>query len=67
MSADFTQSIVLITSQDLDNPNFGTGFVIHRREGESFVATCAHVMHKVGGCEQASIYGHAARQIASMN
>lgn len=65
MDADFAQSIVLITSQDLDNRNFGTGFVVHRHEQETVIVTCAHVINKVGGCEQVSIYGHTAKQIAS--
>ena len=62
---DFTKSIVLITSQDLENRNFGTGFVVHRQAQETFVITCAHVIRKVGGPEQISIYGHAATQRAS--
>lgn len=65
MDTDFAQSIVLITSKDLDNRNFGTGFVVHRHKQETFIITCAHVMNKVGGFEQVSIYGHTAKQIAS--
>lgn len=40
-------SVVLITSVDKDNPNFGTGFTIDQNGGYSYILTCAHVVRKV--------------------
>ncbi len=37
-------SILLITSVESDNPGFGTGFIIHKAEGYTYILTCAHVV-----------------------
>ena len=43
--ADWKDSIVLLTSEDPDNPGFGTGFVFRRDgSGRSFLLTCLHVV-----------------------
>ncbi len=44
-------SLVLITSDDQNNSNFGTGFVIDQHEGYSYILTCAHVVRDVKGKE----------------
>ncbi len=60
-----TDSILLITSRNLDNINFGTGFVIYHNHQECYILTCAHVVKDVGGAENISISGQTARLIAS--
>jgi hypothetical protein len=43
--AEGKDSIVLLTSEDPDNPGFGTGFVFRRDgSGRSFLLTCLHVV-----------------------
>jgi Trypsin-like peptidase domain len=37
-------SLVLISSIDQDNKNFGTGFIIDQHDGNSYILTCAHVV-----------------------
>lgn len=44
-------SIVFITSDDQNNPYFGTGFVIDQHDGYSYILTCAHVIRNVKGKE----------------
>lgn len=65
MGIDFTKSVVLITSQDLNNGGSGTGFVIHRDAQATYLLTCAHVVRSVGGVDQVSLYGQAAAVIVS--
>jgi hypothetical protein len=65
MSSDFTKSIVLITSQDLNNGGSGTGFVIHRDAQATYLLTCAHVVSSVGGVDKVSLYGQPAAVIVS--
>ena len=47
MKTGFEDAIVLITSQNEGDQNFGTGFVIHRETGVSYILTCAHVVREV--------------------
>jgi Trypsin-like peptidase domain len=42
------RSLVLITSVDQDNKNFGTGFIIDQYEGYNYILTCAHVVRNAG-------------------
>lgn len=64
MDTDFTQSILLITSQDEDNHAHGTGFAVYRDSQGTYVVTCAHVVDDLGGIEQIGIYGQPAEVIA---
>ncbi len=64
MQTDFTQSIVLMTSQDSNNHSMGTGFVVHRDGQGTYLVTCAHVVESVGGTDQVSLHGHQAEVIA---
>src|SRR6266700_4959162 len=41
--------LVLISSVDPLNKNFGTGFVIDQHDGYSFILTCAHVVRNAWG------------------
>lgn len=45
---DTSNAVVLITSSNPKNSNFGTGFVVHKQGSESFIVTCAHVINDVG-------------------
>lgn len=49
MSSNLDVSVTLITSESSENPDFGSGFVIHQEGGTSFILTCAHVVRDVGG------------------
>ena len=51
MELEYKSSVVLITSVDRDNPNFGTGFVIDQNSGYSYILTCAHVVRNAKGKE----------------
>src|SRR6266567_4304871 len=42
------RSLVLISSVDQDNKNFGTGFIIDQYEGYNYILTCAHVVRNAG-------------------
>lgn len=41
-------SLVLISSVDQNNKNFGTGFIIDQYDGYNYVLTCAHVVRNAG-------------------
>jgi len=56
--------IVLVTSNDENNHNFGTGFLIHRDEQHSYVLTCTHVIRDVNGFERVNIDNIPATVIA---
>jgi hypothetical protein len=45
---DWLDSVVLVTSNDPEIHDFGTGFVVHRDEQATFVLTCAHVLKAIG-------------------
>lgn len=66
MSTNLEDSVVLITSS---NPKYqdiiGTGFVIYREAGTTYLLTCAHVVEDVGGKDSVLIYGQPATVIAS--
>lgn len=66
MIKDFSESVILITSSIAGNcSNFGTGFVIDRKENQTYFLTCNHVVKDVGGVEQIRANGHSATMIAS--
>jgi Trypsin-like peptidase domain len=52
---------ILITSSNLDNRRFGTGFIICHIEKKSYIVTCAHVISDVGGAESIEADGQTAR------
>ena len=64
MDTDLQALVVLITSSDLSNRRFGTGFVIHRDEQATYLLTCAHVVDDVGGAETIDIGGLKAAIVA---
>ncbi|MGK7925540.1 MAG: serine protease [Spirulina sp.] len=43
---DFLDSVVLIETTDNNEEDFGTGFIVHRNERETYLVTCAHVISK---------------------
>lgn len=57
--------VVLITSRDPENQNFGTGFVMYRRHDSLYVLTCAHVVEFVGGASQVQIQDVPAELVES--
>jgi hypothetical protein len=48
MPDDLAGAVYVITSADPNNPKFGTGFVIHKHEGATYLLTCLHVVERVG-------------------
>jgi hypothetical protein len=58
-------SIVLITSAVPGSQAFGTGFLVQREGGATYLLTCAHVVAAVGGAEQLRIGDRAAALIAA--
>ena len=48
---ELESSVVLISSVDQDNRNFGTGFVIDQDGRYSYILTCAHVVRNAKGKE----------------
>lgn len=65
MSDSWQDAIVLITSSDPQNSQFGTGFVIARDAQSTSLLTCAHVVRDVGGSEHIAINGVQARVIVA--
>lgn len=55
--------IVLITSKDPKNNNFGTGFVIHQDDYSSYILTCAHVIKDLGGPSQVVVGSYLAELV----
>jgi S1-C subfamily serine protease len=53
-------SCILITSKNLDNQRFGTGFLVHHSEQKSYIVTCAHVISDVGGTDLIEADGKSA-------
>jgi hypothetical protein len=47
----YESSLVLISSTDEGNKNFGTGFVIDQHDGHTYILTCAHVVRNAKGKE----------------
>lgn len=62
---DTSNSIVLISSQDSSNSQFGTGFIIGQSNHEAYVLTCAHVVRDVGGPEQIDVDGFSTTVVAA--
>ena len=60
----YSNSIVLVQSQDESNDRFGTGFTFHRNSGSVFILTCAHVVNDVGGKDKVKIQGTPANVVA---
>lgn len=67
MPIDIQNSVVMISSADPTNKNFGTGFVIHQDQGATYVVTCAHVVKKVGGVETVNVEDYSAKVVAVDN
>ncbi len=61
MNSSNLNSILLITSKNLENRRFGTGFVIYHLENSSWVVTCAHVVNDVGGETALEVNGCTAK------
>lgn len=61
MASDLSQVVVLITSKDKNNESFGTGFIIYQNDGNTFVATCSHVVKKVVVDEEVLVDGNSAK------
>ncbi len=57
-------SIVQITSPDLGNTRFGTGFILHKNATSTFVVSCAHVIQDVIHSNQLMVENHLASVIA---
>lgn len=53
----FSKSIATIVSQDVDRKDFGSGFLIHKDDEATYWLTCAHVIVKVGGGQNAKLDG----------
>lgn len=43
-STNLQDAVVLVTSANVENTGFGTGFVIHQDAQASYVLTCAHIL-----------------------
>ncbi len=65
MNSNPQDSVLLITSWDSANSNFGNGFVIHQDDQGIYVLTCDHVVEKVGGSEKVKIKGQTVKVFAS--
>lgn len=61
---DLEDSVVLVTSKDSDNTNFGTGFIIRRSSGAMYVLTCAHVVRDVGGDDRVCVDNYPTTVVA---
>ena len=62
---ELQKSVVLITSTDSQNGNFGTGFVVKTQGGTTYILTCAHVVRQVGGEDKVQAAGKPGIVIAS--
>lgn len=58
------QSVVLITSKNPENREFGSGFLIMQKDNNSFVLTCSHVLDRVGGESNITVGIHNAEVVA---
>jgi hypothetical protein len=61
---ELSGSIVLITSSNPGEDNFGTGFLIHRDERGTYILTCAHVVMDVGGPDKVKARHNPASLVA---
>lgn len=64
MSSNLRNAVVLVTSRDPEEAGFGTAFVIDRRETQTYLLTCSHVVEMVGGEEWINVGGLAAKVVA---
>ena len=64
MTGKLNGSIFRITSSDLENPRYGTGFAIKQDGNISYILTCAHVVIDIGGEENIRIEDNPAQVIA---
>ncbi|MDZ7959534.1 MAG: trypsin-like peptidase domain-containing protein [Aulosira sp. DedQUE10] len=62
---ELQKSVVLITSADSNINRFGTGFIVRRANGASYVLTCAHVLKDVKSTEGIKVEGMMATVVAS--
>ncbi|GAK56720.1 GUN4-like protein [Candidatus Vecturithrix granuli] len=54
------EPVVLIESNKEGEKAFGTGFIIHQHEKDTYVVTCRHVVDSVGGDDHVKISGKIA-------
>lgn len=57
-------SVVQLTSPNQSNNRFGTGFVVYRDYGKSYIVTCAHVANDVAHDGQVTVDGLPGRIVA---
>ena len=62
---ELQKSVVLITSTEPKNTNFGTGFVVKSQGGTTYLLTCFHVVRQVGGEDKVQAEGKKGIVIAS--
>lgn len=62
---ELQQSVVLITSTEPKNTNFGTGFVVKNQGVTTYLLTCFHVVKQVGGEDLVQAEGKKGIVIAS--
>lgn len=55
-------ALVLISSSNPSNTDYGTGFLVGRTNDCTFIVTCAHVINRVGG-SQAILVGDAKAEL----
>ena len=55
MDLGLDKSVVLVTSQSEKESQFGSGFVVHCDDDDTYLITCAHVVRDVGGSEQVRV------------
>lgn len=65
MNREFQNSVVLITSQEPKNSQFGTGFAIRQNLDAIYILTCAHVITAVGGSGSVKVGDFPTKVIAS--
>ena len=63
MSAKLQDSVVIVTGSE--TRQFGTGFVIHKEGGTTYLLTCKHVVDDVGGNEKLNVDDYTAMLLAS--
>ncbi|HLG75104.1 MAG TPA: serine protease, partial [Ktedonobacteraceae bacterium] len=64
MGLSLQDDVLLISSNDPANRNFGTGFAVHHDHKYTYIITCAHVIRDVGGAGQVQVADTAAEVVA---
>jgi formylglycine-generating enzyme required for sulfatase activity len=64
MPQPIRDGIVRVASADPGNRNFGTAFVVGRKDAVAYLLTCAHVVRSVGGPDQVRAGPARARVLA---